>query len=375
MIVGIDTTGIRSAGGIAYLIELINNLDSSLIGDGKVIVWINEEIEDKICNRECIEKIICPELSGNLIERTWWQSTKLEKDARRRGCSVIYVMNGIYLGSFKNVVTVNQNLLPFDMRESFRYGMSRRLIELILLRWINIYTYKKSKGVIFLSEYSKKIVCDKIKNNISSVVINHGAKKGVLSDRKLLEISRYNDSNLFEIGYISSIEPYKHHVKVIEAVATLRKKGVPVGLRIIGDGYKTSIKALENAVQLFDSRNEWIRVDGKIDYDEINRVYNEIDLLIYASTCETFGIPIAEAITMGVPIVCSNRSSMVQTFGDKLFYFDPLYKSSIVDVLSNVIDSRNLRKFQVSRNKKFSKDYRWSDISEKTYNFITSSVV
>jgi len=195
------------------------------------------------------------------------------------------------------------------------------------------------------------------------------------SNKRQLSISKYNYSNPYNIVYVSSVEPYKHHIQIIEAVSSLREKGLPVSFRIVGNsGDGRSINLLEKAIRLFDPTGDWIVFDNDIEYKEISLVYSKMDLMIFSSTCETFGIPISEAINAYVPIVCSNRSSMSSIFGDKLFYFDPFSKESIADVLLNVINSPNLRKIQTKRNYEFMKYYGWGRVTSDTYRFIDSCV-
>jgi|APSaa5957512535_1039671.scaffolds.fasta_scaffold08822_5 glycosyltransferase involved in cell wall biosynthesis len=381
MIIGIDTTNIRSNGGLTYLKEFVNNLDSSIIGNGKVIIWLTKSMSNQIKDRDYIVKIICKELDGSLFKRFFWQIVKLKKEVEKEKCDIIFVMGGVLLRSEgKRFVTINQNLLPFEFKELLRYGFSKKTIKLLLLRWLNIYTFKRSNGVIFLSEYAKNCVNKIVDKNKTrgikkSIVIPHSGNYYHLSDRKQLNIRDLSFSNPYNITYISSIEPYKHHIRVIEAISILREKGLPVEINIVGGGCnKRSLDLLKDTIKVLDPMKKWINLYNEVDYNEIGAIYNKIDLMIHASTCETFGIPIMEALRSGIPVVCSNRSSMNSIFGDKVFYFDPLSRSSIVDVLMSVIKSPNLRQVQSERAFNYMEECTWRSVSVDTYNFITSCV-
>jgi glycosyltransferase involved in cell wall biosynthesis len=374
MIIGIDAVSISSGGGLTYLMEFVNNLDADLVGDGHVFLWLNAKAYDEIDERYFVTKVI---VKNDIFSKTLWKTTRLSAEARNKKCNIIFVMDSIYFNfrAFENVVTINQNLLPLEFRELLRYGISMITLKFIFLRWIFIYTFNRSKGVVFLSEYAKNKVLKVTNNKFRRMVIHHASMQNDFSNKRQLSISKYNYSNPYNIVYVSSVEPYKHHIRIIEAVSSLREKGLPVSFRIVGNsGNSRSINLLEKAIRLFDPTRDWIVYDDDIEYKDMSLVYNEMNLMIFSSTCETFGIPISEAINAYVPIVCSNRSSMSSIFGDKLFYFDPFSKESIADVLLNVIKSPNLRKIQTKRNYESMKYYGWGRVSLDTYSFIDSCV-
>ena len=375
MIIGVDAVSVVSSGGLTYLKEFVNNLDTDLVGDGHVFLWLDAGgVHDEIVERPFITKVL---VKNNTFGRILWKTKRLALEARNKKCNIVFVMDAIYLnfGAFENVVTINQNLLPFEFRELLRYKFSMITLKFIFLRWIFLYTFNRSKGVIFLSEYAKNKVLKVTNNKFRHIVIHHASKQNDFLNKRELSISKYNHSKLYDIVYISSVEPYKHHIRVIEAVSSLREKGFPVSFRIVGNsGNRKSINLLEKAIRRFDPMRDWIVYDNDIDYKNISSVYNEMNLMIFSSTCETFGIPISEAINARIPIICSNRSSMSSIFGDKLFYFDPFSKESIVDVLLNVIKSPNLRQIQTKRNYESMKDYGWDRVSIDTYSFIDSFV-
>ena len=51
---------------------------------------------------------------------------------------------------------MNQNLLPFHFKEMNRYGWGYAKFKLLLLRFTQSFTFKKSTGIIFLSDYWMK---------------------------------------------------------------------------------------------------------------------------------------------------------------------------------------------------------------------------
>ena len=55
---------------------------------------------------------------------------------------------------------------------------------------------------------------------------------------------------------------------------------------------------------------------GEVDDEELARLYRGARCLVYASLYEGFGIPVAEALACGCPVVTSAGSAMAELAGD-----------------------------------------------------------
>jgi glycosyltransferase involved in cell wall biosynthesis len=58
--------------------------------------------------------------------------------------------------------------------------------------------------------------------------------------------------------------------------------------------------------------------------DELHALYSYASLFVYPSLYEGFGLPIAEAMACGCPVLCSDRSSMPEVIGDWDLTFNPV---------------------------------------------------
>jgi glycosyltransferase involved in cell wall biosynthesis len=70
---------------------------------------------------------------------------------------------------------------------------------------------------------------------------------------------------------------------------------------------------------------------GDVDDEELAALYRGARCLVYASLYEGFGIPVAEALACGCPIVTSRGSAMEEIAGDDATYVDPTSVESIRD--------------------------------------------
>ena len=70
---------------------------------------------------------------------------------------------------------------------------------------------------------------------------------------------------------------------------------------------------------------------GRLSDDELARLYRGARCLVYPSLYEGFGIPVAEAMASGTPVVTSRDSAMADVAGAAAVLVDPLDPRSIAD--------------------------------------------
>ncbi len=74
---------------------------------------------------------------------------------------------------------------------------------------------------------------------------------------------------------------------------------------------------------------------GEVGDEELARLYRGARCLVYASLYEGFGIPVAEALACGCPVVTSAGSAMAEFAGDDATYVDPTDVASIRDGIAH----------------------------------------
>lgn len=81
---------------------------------------------------------------------------------------------------------------------------------------------------------------------------------------------------------------------------------------------------------------------------------------MFASSSETFGISLLEAMALGMPIICSNKSSLPEILKDGGVYFDPKNHKDLLKKIELLIKDRVLRKKLSFKAFKMSQYYDWN---------------
>jgi glycosyltransferase involved in cell wall biosynthesis len=109
---------------------------------------------------------------------------------------------------------------------------------------------------------------------------------------------------------VGTLEPRKNLARIAAAVDG--------ELRVVGAQGWGGVSPPPNVV--------WL---GAVADDELARLYRGARCLVYASLYEGFGIPVAEALACGCPVVTSSGSPMEELAGGDATYVDPTDVASI----------------------------------------------
>ncbi len=367
MILGIDATNIRSGGGLTHLKEILNEIDINNIDFEKIIVWSNNKTLEELPNKYWLVKNTHPWLNKSNILSFLYQILLLSKSARKHNCNLLFVPGGAFLGSFRPIVSMSRNMLPFEKIERDRFERKGRL-KLALLKHMQSYTFEKSKGVIFLTSYAKKYITNSIRLRRKTVIIPHGINLRFLKEpQKQFCINEYSFANPFKLLYVSIVTVYKHQWNVAEAVLKLRDEGYPIKLELVGSPDR-SFKKLQKVMG--KDNHKIIDFKGLIPYSELDEIYKSADAFVFASSCENMPNILIEAMSAGLPIASSNKGPMPEVLGEGGFYFDPTDVDETYNAIKQMINSKEQRteKSSISYNRTL--NYTWKDCSRKTFMFL-----
>lgn len=270
------------------------------------------------------------------------------------------------------MVSFNQNLLPFVNNEVNRYRFKKDYFKFKILKLFQIYTFNKSIGVIYLTNFSKLIVAKKLrKKNKSYKIIPHGIDKFFFKKESIhRNIKEYNFENPFKILYVSSLEFYKNHIILIDAISKLREENYPITLDLVGRGKKYIERSIIDKIKQRDVDNKFLFYRGNKNKVDLREFYHQSNLFVYSSSCETFGQILLESMSSSLPILCSNRTGLDETAKDGAIYFDPFNSEDLISKLKITINNRNLRERISQKAFNYANDFSWSLCSLETFDYL-----
>lgn len=105
---------------------------------------------------------------------------------------------------------------------------------------------------------------------------------------------------------------------------------------------------------------------GYVPQSDLPLLYNAASLFVYPSFYEGFGLPILEAMACGVPVVCSNATSLPEVAGDAAIQVDPHDLSALAGAIRAVLTRPCLREELVQKGLVRARAFSWQDTARKT---------
>ena len=123
---------------------------------------------------------------------------------------------------------------------------------------------------------------------------------------------------------------------ILQALALAKKQGVRV--RVVVTSHLTSGRAFfwDQDQALIDEHDlvgsGYLVLVGPKYGDELIELYRTVDACIFPSICESFGLPLVEAMAMGKPLICADRPYAREICRDYAKYVDPDRPNELVQL-------------------------------------------
>ena len=202
--------------------------------------------------------------------------------------------------------------------------------------------------ILVPSDNTKRDIVESCRVVSSKVVkVGHGCKLQI-TNYKLQIKDKY-------ILYLGTLEPRKNVETLILAYKKLHNLQLTTyNLVLAGDkGWKSKLtmKLIKNTPN--------VRFIGYVDEAKKAELYQNASLFVFPSLYEGFGLPVLEAMSAGVPVITSNRSSLPEVGGDAVCYVNPNNISDLAEAMKKVLTDEKLRQIMIQKGLEQAKKFSW----------------
>lgn len=165
--------------------------------------------------------------------------------------------------------------------------------------------------------------------------------------------------------FVSTIEPRKNVEQLINAQEALPlelQKKYP--LVLIG-GYGWNSEATHAKINQL-KKTGTVKYLGYVDESDLAFFYAGARAFFYPSWYEGFGLPVAEAMASGVPVVCSNKTSLPEITQGAALLVEPSQLHDLSAAMQQALTDETWRAFAIENGLSIAKQYQWATTIENT---------
>jgi len=200
----------------------------------------------------------------------------------------------------------------------------RFLFNKILFYYHKISLVKASR-IIAISNYTKNEMVSLFRINPEKiqVILNGFTPRNFKSEKTMQE------KNIFL--FVGVLKHRKNIIRLIEAYGQyVSVSKNPKRLFLVGKGGGSYYQEIVNLITSLNLQN-LVTLKGYLSDEELDDVYSRTFGFIFPSLCEGFGLPVIESMSLGIPVVTSETTSLGEISGDAAILVDPLNTKSIAE--------------------------------------------
>ena len=159
---------------------------------------------------------------------------------------------------------------------------------------------------------------------------------------------------------MTSTLPHKNAKGVLKAYEEYYKKAEkPLRLVVIGIENTSLYKEMEKEAAAHVTCHKFFQ-----GFDEVCRVVSGARAYLFLSYVEGFGFPPLEAMQLGVPVVCSGRSSLPEIVQDAGILVEPDDLGAVANALINVTEKEEVREELIEKGYRNIQRFSWESRTE-----------
>ena len=188
-------------------------------------------------------------------------------------------------------------------------------------------------------------------------VVPLGVKTRKVGEEQVEDLLEENSISTPFVLWVGTIEPRKNIPTLLQAMRQIPE----IPLVLVGPkGWESDLKSAIEPI------GERVKIIGEVDEVTKHIWYKAASVFCFPSLMEGFGLPIAEAMSHGTPVVTSSTTATSEVAGDAALLIDPKSADAIAESIKEILGKPEMAKELGEKGLERAKKMTWEDTALAT---------
>lgn len=233
---------------------------------------------------------------------------------------------------------------------------------------------RKAQSVLTVSQTTKQDIVQQYKTSAEKITVVYNGVKPVFTpigyaEKDVVKEGLTGGAEYFL--YAGALQPRKNLVNLLKAFSVFKRRlQSSMKLVLVGRLAWKNDEFVE-LLKTYKHRDDVV-LTGYLEEGELANLMASAYAFVYPSLFEGFGVPVAEAMRCGVPVLTSKASAMEEISEGAALYFDPQNVDDMADKLMRIYKDERERNGLIEKGLVVSSKYSWQKTAEEVWKSIDS---
>ena len=299
-----------------------------------------------------------------LNSKLYWRSRGIVGDLQRDGVQLYHGLSGelpvgLRKAGIRSVVTIHDLIF---MRHPEYYHW----IDTKIYTWKFRQTIREADHIIAISECTKRDIMELGGVSEDKITVIYQSFAPRFSKSEELRNAAAN-SKLYTLNsklkYILSVGTIEERKNTLLAVKALHHLPEELSLVLVGRSTKYAETIRQYAAK--HGLTNRVKLLHGVSDEELPALYAGAEAFVYPSRYEGFGIPIIEAIAMGLPVVACTGSCLEEAGGPDSLYVAPDDAEGLAAAVRQVLRGAAGREQRIARSREYIQRFEGNDVAQQ----------
>jgi glycosyltransferase involved in cell wall biosynthesis len=354
-----------------YTAEVVQRMIEAHPEDDFLLVYDRSWDKDFI-NKPNVTHLLVTPAARHPLSFKYWYDIKASAAVKRWKADVWFQPYGFC----SLTSSVPQVLMIHDL--SFKhYPQYISWYQRLYYRWFTLSFIRKAKKLITVSDFSKNDIIKNYRTPENKIAVIPGAaRKGFIPldwEEKLAVKNGYADGREYFL-FVGGVHPRKNLLNLLKAFSHFKKWQHSNMKLLVAGRLAWQYDDLLEKMKTYKYRDDVVLL-GYLPEAQLQKVVGAAYALVYPSWFEGFGLPILESMQAGVPVICSNTSSMPEVAGDAALLIDPASHDAIGKEMLALYRSEGIRNAFIEKGLQRVQSFSWDITAAAVYKELKQAVL